>query len=174
MAAAPALRRALACDAAQLASQILGDQPLPTLFVSAALWPKTKPIVTWLPTCFAAGKTGSWSSSRTSSTLGSSSRPCSTSRARLWLFFTDARCVQRTIRGRALGPAHVVLLDFPWSGLEHFVGRRPLRGASERGVRLSLLQVTGVLGALPSADLQDPQDEAPEQSTSIHACCYKG
>ena len=49
-----------------------------------------------------------------------------------------------TVRGRHLGPARVLLADFPWTGVEFFVTRNPLRGASDRQIRLSMLQVGGV------------------------------
>ena len=137
-------------------------------------------IATWLPTCFAAGPTGLWSSFRTASTRGSSSRPCS----------------------RGVGPSSSMrgaLRDHPrasaWAssccavrfGLERFVGRRPLRGASERGIRLSLLQVTGDLLrktlwmpptlTLPNALEPDFEDEEVDeaQATASSPCgCPEG
>ena len=46
-----------------------------------------------------------------------------------------------TVRGRHLGPSHVLLLDFPWAALEYLVAPQALRGISDRASRVITLQV---------------------------------
>ena len=55
-----------------------------------------------------------------------------------------------TVRGRHLGPSHVLLLDFPWAALEYLVTPQALRGISDRASRVITLQV-GTTPARPCA-----------------------
>ncbi|CAE7699934.1 unnamed protein product [Symbiodinium sp. CCMP2592] len=55
-----------------------------------------------------------------------------------------------TVRGRHLGPAHVLLLDMPWAGVEHLVSTQALRGLADRAARVVTLTV-GTTPARPCA-----------------------
>ena len=68
-----------------------------------------------------------------------------------------------TVRGRQLGPAHIILVDLSWSCAERFVRSHPLRGAQDRNVRLTALSVGGTGGRPSSGDALDAAARWVEQ-----------
>ena len=68
-----------------------------------------------------------------------------------------------TVRGRQLGPAHIILVDLPWSCAQRFVRSHPLRGAQDRNVRLTALSLGGTGGRPSSGDALDAAARWVEQ-----------
>ena len=68
-----------------------------------------------------------------------------------------------TVRGRHLGPSHILLLDLPWSAL-HVVPPQALRGITDRAARVVTLLVETAQEYYASAQEaeEDHKDEAPD------------
>lgn len=60
-----------------------------------------------------------------------------------------------TVRGRHLGPAQVLLVDVPWSGLEYFVKQQAIKGLPDRASRVLTLAVGGTPGRPMAGDALD-------------------